>query len=239
MLNAAGGGRPMKKITLATLSALVAVSIAVADDDIFFPSKNGTVATTANFNGKGKLEGYTRMAVKSVSGSGGNKTVAYTVQPFNHKMQPIKPGELEYAVTAVNGTIEYSMKPWAAISGGKDIEIAGTEMRMPSRLAPGDKLPDANVSMTLSMAVVGKVTADVAVTGRKCVAIETVTVPAGTFECWKVVGKSTTVANMLGKITMINNTTAWYARGVGLVKSLDRDEKGTLRSSSELKELAR
>ena len=231
------------KITLAMLLALIAVSVPAAaiadDDDIFFPSQKGTVTTTANFNGKGKLEGYTRIAVKNVVGSGGNKTVTYTVLPLDKKMQPVKPGELEYTVKAVNGTIEYSMKPWAALSGGKEIEITGTEMRMPSKLAAGDRLPDANVSMTLHMAVAGKVTADVAVTGRKCVVVETVTVPAGTFECWKVVGKSTTVANMLGKITMISNSTTWYARGVGVVKSLDRDEKGALRSTSELKELAR
>jgi hypothetical protein len=130
------------------------------------------------------------------------------------------------------------MEPWAAMSGGKDIKITGTQMRLPSKLAPGDRIPDANASMTLNMAV-GKVTADIAMTNQRCTGIETVTVPAGTFECYKVERKSTTVADMVGKITFISNSTVWYARGVGVVKSFDYDEKGKLRSSSELHELVR
>ena len=229
----------MKKIAYTLITVIIAAAPVFADD-VFFPSKKGMVATIANFNGKGKLEGYMRMSVKNVTVSGGNGAIVYTVQSLDKKMQPDKPkGELpEYAAPVVNGVVELGMEPWAALSGGKDIKVTGTQMRLPSKLAPGDKIPDANASMTLNMAV-GKVTADIAMTNQRCTGIETVTVPAGTFECYKVERKSTTVADMVGKITFISNSTVWYARGVGVVKSFDYDEKGKLRSSSELHELVR
>lgn len=232
----------MKKITITLISVLLLLfaSTAGAADAVFFPSKKGMVATTANFNAKGKLEGYMRISVKNVTGTPDNGTIVYTVQALDKKMRLDKPKGIppEYTAPVVNGVVELSMEPWAALSGGKDIKITGTQMLMPSKLAPGDKIKDSNVSMTLSM-VVGKVTADVATTDQRCTGIETVTVPAGTFECHKVERKSVTVADMVGKITLVNVSTVWYARGIGVVKSLTYDENGKLRSSSELHELVR
>jgi len=229
----------MKKIVFAIITILM-FATTVPADDVFFPSKKGMILTTANFNAKGKLEGYIRMSVKNVTGSSENGTIVYTMQALDKKMKLDKPkGEVpQYVAPIADGVIELSMEPWAALSGGKDIKITGTQMVMPSRLAPGDKIKDSHVSMTLSMAV-GKVTADVATTGQKCVGIETVTVPAGTFECHKVERKSVTVADMVGKITFVSNSVTWYARGIGIVKSLNYDEKGKLRSSSELHEVVR
>jgi len=229
----------MKKIVFAIITILM-FATTVPADDIFFPSKKGMVLTTANFNAKGKLEGYIRMSVKNVTGSSDNGTVVYTVQALDKKMQPEKSkGEVpQYVAPIVDGVIELSMEPWAALAGGKDVQITGTQMVMPSKLEPGDRIKDSNVSMTLNMAV-GKVTADVATTGQKCVGIETVTVPAGTFECRKVERKSVTEANMVVKITQVDKSTVWYARGVGAVKSMTYDENGKLKSSSELHELVR
>ena len=53
---------------------------------------------------------------------------------------------------------------------------------------------------------------------------ESVTVPAGTFDAWKVVADNTALAK-LGAITLFNQrstSAAWYAEGVGLIKSDDQ-----------------
>jgi hypothetical protein len=227
----------MKKTALVLISAIIFAAPAFAGE-VFFPSKKGMVLTTANYNAKGKLEGYMRMSVKDVTGAPGNGSIVYTVQTLDRKMRVDKPkGEApRYVAPVVDGVVELSMEPWAVLSGGKDIKITGTQMLMPSKLAPGDKIKDSHVSMEMSMAV-GKVTAEVATTGQRCTGIETVTVPAGTFECHKVERKSVTVANMVGKITMVNNSAVWYARGIGPVKSLTYDETGKLKGSSELFEI--
>jgi pectate lyase len=233
----------MKKIAFILISVTLLVAPVFADA-VFFPSKKGMVLTTANYNAKGKLEGYTRMGVKNVTGaagSGGDGTIVYTVQALDKKMQIDKPKSEapEYVAPVAGGAVELSMEPWAALSGGKDIKITGTQMFMPSSLAPGDRIKDSNVSMSMTVAVVGEVTAEVATTGQKCTGIETITVPAGTFECHKVERKSVTVANMVGKITLVNNSTVWYARGIGPVKSLTYDEAGKLKGSSELFEIVK
>jgi hypothetical protein len=44
---------------------------------------------------------------------------------------------------------------------------------------------------------------------------------------------------MVGKITLVNNSAVWYARGIGQVKSLNYDEKGKLKGASELFEIVK
>ena len=98
---------------------------------------------------------------------------------------------------------------------------------------PGASLPDASVSMALKMGFVNmKMAADV--TNRKVEAIEDVTVPAGTFKCLKLT--SDVNATVMG-MNVKSNSTEWYAKGIGLVKSESYDKSGKVQSTMHLTEL--
>jgi hypothetical protein len=65
---------------------------------------------------------------------------------------------------------------------------------------------------------------------RKCAAIESVTTPAGTFECYKIT--QDVEAKAIVKVLATDIT--WLAEGVGVVKSESYDKKGKLMGSSQL-----
>jgi hypothetical protein len=96
---------------------------------------------------------------------------------------------------------------------------------MPSTLSLGEKLKDVNYVMTVNMGF--KIRTEVSITNQECLAIEDVTVPAGTFKCHKV-----TQTSKVRKT--ITKTITWYAPGIGTVKSETYNDKNKLQSSTAL-----
>jgi hypothetical protein len=71
-------------------------------------------------------------------------------------------------------------------------------------------------------------------TDGKCLAIEEVTVPAGTFTCHKITQTATTT---IMKKKVVAKTVSWYALGVGTIKTESYNEKDKLNSCTELVEI--
>ena len=110
-----------------------------------------------------------------------------------------------------------------------DIDISGTNINIPNNLSVGQTLPDAELLLTMSMASVNmKMTVNM--TNRKVIAKESVTTPAGTFNC--VVLTNDTEVKMGMNMSM--SSKEWLAEGVGVVKSEEYDDKGKLISKSVL-----
>lgn len=93
--------------------------------------------------------------------------------------------------------------------------------------AEGSKIP--NSTLRLSMGQMLNISASIS--NGKNLGMETIMVPAGTFECFKIsyIGKQSTGTEQVKRYV-----TAWYAKGIGLVKDENRDKKGELVESSEL-----
>ena len=210
-----------------------------ASGDIFFPSKKGMVLTTAQMNPKGKHMYYTRVAVKEVSGSGDNMSIVYTAQLHDDKRRAYgrDSREREYTVNVIAGVLELETKHMEelalAASGRSPTFLSGATyrggtIRIPSKLAPGVRIEDSQLDMTV-WSLFMKVTWNMMMTDIRCVAVENVTVPAGTFEAYKV-----TNAFALKKSRVTFTNTTWYVRGIGSVKSVLTNEKGKILSSTEL-----
>jgi len=223
---------------------LVLVAAGVWAEEPFFASKRGAVQLTANLNAKGRVEGYNRLTVRDVRGSGGDMTIVYSVQILDKNRKPTgKAGERQYTVKVVGGVLEFELRNMMELffeSKNMNYELTAGKLRIPSNMAAGTRLEDAQMNMVVKAPVIGEVTADVKMTNMRCTGTETVTVPAGTFEAYKVSTTSTThTKGWVGKSPIINTGTTWYVRGVGAVKSVNIDEKGKVESSTELHELVR
>ena len=230
----------MKKLTLSLLILLITAAGAFCDE-AFFPVKKGMVLLSANLNANGRAEGYNRMTVKEVRGSGSNITVVYTMQILDKNRRAARnSSEHEYTINITNGVSMYRlddiMEPFF-LSKGFDYTIAAGNMPIPSNLAPGVRLQNTWLKINVNVPIIGTVTADTSITNLVCTGIETITVQAGTFEAYKITQRSTTATT--GWVTpQITNTGAtWYVRGIGVVKSVNYDDKGKLESSTELFEL--
>ncbi|MDR2579226.1 MAG: hypothetical protein LBC70_10545 [Chitinispirillales bacterium] len=232
----------MKKVVSALVLVFV-VTVGAFANDLFFVMEEGKSMTTALLNrGRGKPIGYVHWTVKSVEGSGDNRAITYVGQELDKKRRPVGDA-IEHTVNIVDGDVEVC---WLTLGFGEsfnDLAFAVAvdgNIRIPSELTPGSAIEDSHVYINVATGTddMGMdFRARISLTDQKCVGIERVRVPAGTFEAYKVTAVIT--ASVTANLTQTRNITAWYARGVGPVKIDTYDERGRLLLSRVLYEKAR
>jgi len=230
----------MKRFILTIIILLISAAGAFSND-VFFPTRQGAVQLTANLNSNGRIEGFSRMTVREVRNSGGNMTVVYAIQILDRNRRPVgNSGEREYSVNISGGVLVFrleNMMDAFFTARGMNYTMTAGNMLIPSNMAAGSRIEDTWMRMVVNVPVVGRVTADVAITNIVCVGVESVTVPAGTFNAYKVTQTSTTTTTGWGRSPIVNTGVSWYVRGIGVVKSVSYDARGRVESSSELHEL--
>ncbi len=114
-----------------------------------------------------------------------------------------------------------------------EYDITGTNLDWPNELTVGETLPDANMTMKISMGGMNmNMTLDI--TDRKVIGKENITTLAGTFDCFVVTYD--TEVNM--GIRQKTSAKQWIARDVGLVKQEDFKD-GKITGSSLLTEFSK
>lgn len=116
---------------------------------------------------------------------------------------------------------------------GMEYSITGDDIFFPNTLSVGQSLPDATVTMKVDAGMMN-ITTTISMTNRKVEAQESITTPAGTFECYLV-----TYSNNL-KMGALNKTYSckqWIARGVGMVQEETRKPNGNLITKSILQSI--
>jgi len=116
------------------------------------------------------------------------------------------------------------------------VNIDGDKMVYPAGMKVGDKLPDAAISISSTLASgMNLMSINATISNRKVESIETVETPAGKFDCLKITYFMNTKMKLLGNKSM--NCTEYLAKGVGVVKQEQFDEKGKKQSSMMLTKL--
>ncbi|MDR0232132.1 MAG: hypothetical protein LBI82_08450 [Dysgonamonadaceae bacterium] len=195
----------------------------------FFAMKKGAKQTMAIKDAKGKITSQICNTVKEITGSKNAFAIAYESEILDEKGNPVDKDNptANYRVVIKDGTMYLDMKGmFGSIDGLDEMQVSGIAMKIPSSLAVGQTLEDANMKVKI-----GFMNCSVATTEGKCLAIEDVKVDAGTFRCYKVSQKSN--ASVMGMKTE-TTTLTWYAKGVGVVKSETYDKAGKLMSTQEL-----
>jgi len=227
----------MKKILVLLAAMLFAAGFGLPAQSIFFPSKVGTVLTYANGDAKGNAQSYSMLTIKDVKGASSNMTITYAGISLDRNRKPLKNSAVEQTFKVVikddvvimdlNQMIPPEMK-----QQGVKLTVKGTPLELPSSLKPGQLLKPYNLIITMDL---GMMKMDSAIKAEgKCLAIEDVKVPAGTFKCHKITQKITSTAM---NTTTVTNASTWYAPNVGTVKTETYDDKGKLTSTNALVEL--
>lgn len=107
--------------------------------------------------------------------------------------------------------------------GSSDVRADSVYLEYPANMKPGDVLKDANFNMTLTGNGPTK-TVNMVISNRKVEAQESVTTPAGTWNCFKISFKSKVTAKM-GPFGFPVNIEGeeWYAPGFGIVKTTSKN----------------
>ena len=114
--------------------------------------------------------------------------------------------------------------------GDMDIEISGNDIEIPNDLSVGQNLNDANVTMKIGMSGINMNIA-VDMLNRKVEKKESVTTPAGTYDCYVVYSEKQSKMMMANQVYP---SRVWLAEGVGMVKQETYKKNGDLMSSTLL-----
>lgn len=178
----------MKKLIL--LSALVLVGLVLKAQEIFFPTKEGTVLVYKTFDKKDKITNMLRYTIKEVSKKGSDMDITYLCESIDPKDKPLFSEQI--TIHQKGDKLYFDMSNFvskaAFVQDGQlspEIQVKGNELQIPLNPQPGDVLPDASVEMALKMGFVNMKTM-AELTNRKVEAVEDVQVKAGTFSAYRL-----------------------------------------------------
>ena len=203
--------------------------------DIFFPSKEGTILEYKIYDNKEKQTGMMCYTITDIKRMGSDMDITYLIETKDSSDKTLIKEEIIINKKGDKLYVDMSKFLGKAIfekAGEKanNFEITGNDMEIPSNLKVGDNLPDSNLGMALKMGFINlKISANV--TNRKVESVEKISVEAGNFDTYKVT--STISANAMGVKTS-SKSAEWIAKNVGIVKSETYDKNGDVRSYTEL-----
>ncbi|WP_289042385.1 hypothetical protein [uncultured Zobellia sp.] len=227
----------MKTPLLITLLCFFTMNITFAQESCskFYPLEEGITFAYTNYDKKGKTDGTVKYTITDVRQEGAASAATFDMQFLDKKGKEVF--KSNYSFTCENGlvTVDYKslfpsqmMQQYSEM--GLEMDISGTDIELPNDLSVGQQLNDANVQIAMSMSGIN-MNVSVDQTNRKVEKKESVTTPAGTFDCYLITENSTT-KTMGATIKM--KSKLWLAEGVGMIKQESYKDNGNLISTSEL-----
>ncbi|XOV91218.1 MAG: hypothetical protein ACFHWX_13510 [Bacteroidota bacterium] len=221
--------------------ALVLPQKTVAQCNPFFTYDVGTSLTTTNYNPKGKEESSQKMSIADKAVSGSKEVLKTDVTIYDKKGDEVFSNQID--LICEDGVFKMDLSRFAPPGMGQaegiSISYEGDGVTIPSDLSVGKTLPDGDFAMKINSdnpalsGMMGGTT--VAITDRKVEAKESITTPAGTFECFKITSNSAVSTKMMGMTrTMETSSIEWISKDVGMVRVESYDKNGKMSSYSEL-----
>ncbi len=223
----------MKKQVLVLLAIASATFTGFSQDcSAFYPFEEGISFQITNYSNKDKVVASADHTVKSITNSGGTTTAIINSIVKDKKGEIITDGEYQISCTGDEVSIDVKslMSPdlFDQFEGMKT-DITGTNVVIPSNLSVGQTLPDASMKMDIDMGGIN-MSMSVLMTDRTVDGMETITTPAGSFECYVI----SYTSNIKMGMNRTGKAKQWLAKGVGMVKQQDYNKKGKITGTSVL-----
>ena len=225
----------MKTNLLLVLFFLIGILSLTAQDNCskFYPMTEGVSMEYTNYNKKGKVEGISSYKVTETNTVGNTTNATMAINLKDEKGKEIYSTDYKLSCTGNMVTLDYeSLLPSDMMNqyGDMDIEISGNDIEIPNDLRVGQNLNDANVTMKIGMSGINMNIA-VDMLNRKVEKKESVTTPAGTYDCYVVYSENQSKMMMANQVYP---SRVWLAEGVGMVKQETYKKNGDLMSSTLL-----
>lgn len=224
---------PLKKLMLSVaLSGLILLNARAQEScSQYYPTKVGVKYEMTSYDKKKRKTQVTNSEVVSFAND------KATIHSVVKDLKKDKITEADFHVICqgdqimmdLNEMMEEVMKAEMDESEDVSVHITGTDPVVPNNLEVGQSLPDAKSDIAISSGSTN-FNFHVYYTDKKVVGMETITVPAGTFDCVVISMNSDT--KML--ISASGKSKQWIAEGVGLVKQEDYKKNGKKSGYQEL-----
>lgn len=224
----------MRSFFLFILVVLFVYMLPAQECSSYFPFKEGTKMEQKSYSDKDKVTSTTKSTITNKKISGSNIEISVKAEVYDEKDKLT--GSPAYTVKCENGTLLIDMRSMMSEEQLKSfqnaqVKIEGDNLDIPPNPSAGQKLKDGTI--TVSMSSEGGPTLmnlRIAVTNRKAEGTESITTPAGTFECVKISYDVET--KMLFPIR--THAVEWYAKNTGMVRSETYNAKGKLQGYTVL-----
>jgi hypothetical protein len=227
----------MKSLLLLVCIILSAICARAQCND-FFPIKNGAEWTFENYNAKGKPTGKNHQTVTTFTSDGSGFKATINSVMYNEKGKELTKGDL--LVSCEHGVVTMDMRKFIPEEqykafGATEVRVESENLQFPAKLSAGQSLKDGEITITAVGSQI-PMTMVVTISERTVEAQETITTPAGTFECYKIKSKMH-IKNQVG-FTMNFDFSAieWLAPNGGTIKSESYNKNGKLVGSTLLVE---
>jgi hypothetical protein len=207
---------------LATLIIYTAsLSLAFSQCNEFYQLAEGSEWEMENYDAKGKKQGRnTQKVINFESQSASFKATVHSTV-FDKKDNEVSQGDIEF--TCENGIITIDMRNFINQEQMKafqnyEMKVEAENLEIPNSLSVGQTLKDGKVTLTTSNSPLPMMMT-VTISDRKVIGKESITTPAGTFDCFKI-SSTLNVNTKIGiAMTIEMSSFDWLAPKVGTVKS--------------------
>ena len=211
----------------------------------FYPLKENVRYEYDHFDRKEKLSLRMSQTVRNITGSGTNMSATLFQEMFDPKKGD-KIASSEHVWKCEDGTLHFDMKSMALNmdniqqmnmgEAGWSLDVTGDALDLPTDLQVGQTLKDVSYHIKMTMSGVNIMNRTFNVKERKVESQESVTTPAGTFDCYKVTFITVSEGG-IGSGTI--KTAMWYAKDAGLIKAENYKEDGKLIGRQVLAKLSK
>ena len=199
------------------LSGGYSVSAQDYDKSGYCPITKGMTLEYVNYDADGARTGSFILKVSAVEGTLSKGTVTFDQYFYDADGKPLfddNGGNLPMEVT-VGG-------PEGTVSRMSDV---GKVMKVQDGMKVGTTIPDGCIKVKI-----GKISATLSTQNRQVTEQKSITVPAGTFDCFLIKEEQVT-KTVMSKTERIET---WYAAGIGCIRQAVYDRKGRLDHTQEL-----
>lgn len=207
----------MKKLLFLVVFAFFTTVTFTQNCDLYIPFEEGTVLSYTNYNPKGKAIGEHRQTLISKTEEPG--ATVFIVRQENLSGKKEQPVDLKYRCEGDRFVVDMSnFLDSKQQESYKDMQVDITfeSIDIPFGAQPGTTLKDGFVIMKVVSDSPINISTKIYITNRKVEAIESITTPAGTFECLKI---TQTLTTDMGIMKLTFNSVEWMAKNVGSIKS--------------------
>ncbi|MEL6140145.1 MAG: hypothetical protein AAFU67_00835 [Bacteroidota bacterium] len=227
------------KAILTVLLSLFVISLAIAQTDCkpYIPINEGATWEITDYSAKDKATSKTTYKLLEKREQGDE--ITFTVESTSYDKKDKVVYNHTFEATCKAGTFDFGMSfkmdgQALAAYQNMDVEVDASDYEIPSLdEAPGTQLKDGSLVVGIQGPITMKM--KVNITDRKVEDSETITTPAGSFNC--VVLSQTVSTKMV--VNVEAGSKEWYAPEVGMVRSETYNKKGKLLGYSVLTALDR
>lgn len=176
------------------------------------------------YNKKGKDDGKQVWDVSAVRTANGVTKATVKSEFFNKDGKSINKATND--IQCKGGALQMNMKmmlsedQMKAWGENATVTATGEFLEYPPTIAEGGTLPDGNLHMDIKTEQGMNISVDLQVTDRLVLGKESITSPAGTWECFKISSKQRIVSKVAGiGIPFKIEVKEWFAPGEGVIKT--------------------